>query len=46
MRNVFLEKLYRIRGGETILRLISKKSKLRISLDLEFHTGSFYYMPS
>ena len=33
MRNIFLEKLYTKFGGETILRLFSKKSKLSLSLD-------------
>ena len=33
MRNIFLEKSYTKYGGETIPRLLSKKSKLSISLD-------------
>ena len=33
MRNIFLEKLYIKCDGETIPRLFSKKSKLKISLD-------------
>ena len=33
MRNVFAEKSYRKCAGETITRPLSKKSKLRISLD-------------
>ena len=33
MRNIFLEKLYTKCGGETILKPISKKIKLSISLD-------------
>ena len=33
MRNIFLEKLYSKCGGETIARLVSKRSKLSISLD-------------
>ena len=33
IRNTFLEKLYKKWGGETISRPVSKKSKLRISLD-------------
>ena len=32
-RNIFLEKLYAKYGGETILRALSKKLKLSISLD-------------
>ena len=32
-RNIFLEKLYRKCGGETIPRPFSKKSKLSIYLD-------------
>ena len=33
MGNIFLEKSYTKRGGETIPRPFSKKSKLSISLD-------------
>ena len=33
MRNIFVEKSYTKCAGETILRPLSKKSKLRISLD-------------
>ena len=33
MRNIFLEKSYTKCGGETILRALSKNSKLSISLD-------------
>ena len=33
MRSIFLGKLYTKCGGETILRLFSKKSKLSLSLD-------------
>ena len=33
MRNIFPEKSYTKCGGETSLRLFSKKSKLSISLD-------------
>ena len=33
MRNIFVEKLYTKRAGETISRPLSKKSKLSISLD-------------
>ena len=33
MRNIFVEKSYTKRGGETIPRPFSKKSKLSISLD-------------
>ena len=33
MRNIFLEKSYTKRGGETSPRLLSKKSKLSISLN-------------
>ena len=33
MRNIFYEKSYAKCGGETILRLLSKNSKLSISLD-------------
>ena len=36
MRNIFLEKSYTKCGGETITRLFSKKSKLRISLDQQY----------
>ena len=33
MRNIFIEKSYPKYGRETIARLFSEKSKLRISLD-------------
>ena len=33
MKNIFLEKLYTKCGGQTILRLFSKKLKFSISLD-------------
>ena len=33
MRNIFVEKSYTKCAGESIPRLLSKKSKLRISLD-------------
>ena len=33
MRSIFLGKPYRIWGGETIPRALSKKSKLSLSLD-------------
>ena len=33
MRNISVEKSYAKRAGETIPRLLSKKSKLSISLD-------------
>ena len=33
MRNIFIEKSYTKYGRETIARLFSEKSKLRISLD-------------
>ena len=35
MRNIFLKKSCRKRGGETIRTLFSKRSKLHISLDLK-----------
>ena len=47
MRNIFLEKPYTKRVGETIPRLFPKLSKLSISLDncLKFYTVCFYCMP-
>ena len=47
MRNIFLEKPYTKRVGETIPRLFHKLSKLNISLDncLKFYTVCFYCMP-
>ena len=33
MRNIFLEKLYTKRGGETIPKPFLKKSKMSISLE-------------
>ena len=40
-RNIFLQKLCRKCGGETIPRLFFKKSNLTTSLDLKFHTVCF-----
>ena len=50
MRNIFREKSYPKRGGETLPRLF-KKSKLSISLDqysksIVFYTVCFYCMPN
>ena len=36
MRTILLEKSFSKCAGETFLRLFSKKSKLNISLDLQF----------
>ena len=41
MRNIFLKKSCRKRGGETIRTLFSKRSKLHISLDLKLIVLSF-----
>ena len=48
MRNIFPEKSYTKYGRETIPRLFSKKSKLRISLDqiLKFYTSCLYFLTS
>ena len=49
MRNIFLEKSYTKYGGGSIPGLISKKSKISISLhlySLKFYIVSFYCMAS
>ena len=43
MRNIFLKKLYTKRGGETIPRLFSKKSKLKILLDQKSKVLKFVF---
>ena len=44
MSNIFVEKSYTKCGKETIPRLLSRKSKLRISLDQYFKVlNSFFY---
>ena len=44
MRKIFLEKLYRKCGGETISRSISKKLKLSMSLDQYFIQDFFVFI--
>ena len=45
MTNIFLEKSYTKRGGETISRLFSNRAHFWIS-SLKCHTVCFYFMPS